>query len=294
MSIVIAICERVDSLSRLLESLQRSRRRTEIAHEIIVANNAREAGAALAIEGVVRAFSSTDPRVRHLGEPAPGKCRAQNSAIRQARGKVLAFLDDDVVVTPEWLAATVRFFAERPYDAMQGPILVPPELAADEQFVVAWNRYRTISFVDYGPEMLEIFTLTGANMAVRRGVFERVGLFNEDLGPGRSGISEDVEFARRILRSGGRIGYEPGAAVYHEVDWSRLTESFFRLRHEMQGRSRLTYNKRGLARIVPDLLRAVWGFGWYSLTGNERKKYRAKGRYYHYRAMLAEKVRRRT
>lgn len=34
--------------------------------------------------------------------------------------------------------------------------------------------------------------------------------------------------------------------------------------------------------IVPNLMRSVWTFGWYSVAGNERKKYRAKGRYYHY------------
>jgi len=36
-------------------------------------------------------------------------------------------------------------------------------------------------------------------------------------------------------------------------------------------------------------MRAVWSLGWFFLIGNERRKYRAKGRYYHYRAMLLEK-----
>ncbi|MBI1993588.1 MAG: hypothetical protein HYS67_04085 [Deltaproteobacteria bacterium] len=40
---------------------------------------------------------------------------------------------------------------------------------------------------------------------------------------------------------------------------------------------------------MPNLLRSIWTFGWFSLIGNERRKYRAKGRYYHYRAMLLEK-----
>jgi GT2 family glycosyltransferase len=133
--------------------------------------------------------------------------------------------------------------------------------------------------------------LTGANIAVRRAVFDRIGYFNEDLGPGRSGISEDVEFAQRLVKSGGRIGYEPRAGVYHRVDWSRLTEEFFRQRHEQQGRSRLIYKKQSLLSIVPNFLRSIWTFGWYSLVGNERKKYRAKGRYFHYRAMLAVKAR---
>jgi GT2 family glycosyltransferase len=172
---------------------------------------------------------------------------------------------------------------------MQGAILMPLEAKQDPAFLQAYHRYRTIDFIDYGPGMKEIRTLTGANMAMRREVFARVGLFNEQLGPGRSGISEDVEFAQRLLRSGGRIGYEPRAAVYHAADRSRLTEVFFRIRHEQQGRSRLLYKKQSIASILSNLIRSVLGFGWYSAVGNERKKYRAKGRYYHYRAMLEEK-----
>jgi hypothetical protein len=69
-----------------------------------------------------------------------------------------------------------------------------------------------------------------------------------------------------------------------------LTEEFFRQRHEQQGRSRLIYKKQSLLSIVPNFLRSIGTFGWYSLVGNERKKYRAKGRYFHYRAMLAVKA----
>jgi GT2 family glycosyltransferase len=98
-----------------------------------------------------------------------------------------------------------------------------------------------------------------------------------------------VEFAQRLLRSGGSIGYEPRAAVYHAADRRRLTEEFFRIRHEQQGRSRMIYKKPSVPSILLNLLRSAWGFGWYSLRGNERKKYRAKGRYFHYRAMLEEK-----
>jgi GT2 family glycosyltransferase len=219
----------------------------------------------------------------------PGKCRAQNAAIRTASGKVLAFFDDDVEVTPQWLRVTADFFRREPFDVMQGPILVPPEMEKNQEFLRAQRRFRTIHFVQYPPQLIEIKTLTGANMAIRREVFAKVGVFNEDLGPGTSGMSEDVEFAQRVIRSGGRIGYESRAGVYHCLDWNRLTEKFFRLRHEQQGRSRLLYKQQSVATIVPNLLRSICMFGWYSIVGNERKKYRAKGRFFHYRAMLLEK-----
>lgn len=292
-SIIIATYDRVDFLRGLLAGITAHFGKLDLPHEVIVANNARDERIAQEITKLIEEFSQS-PRVvfRQVREPMAGKCRAQNAAVRSAEGAVLVFFDDDVEVTPDWLTVAAEFFQRPDFDAMQGPILMPPEMEHNEELLRAQRRFRTINFVKYDPGMKEIKTLTGANMAVRREVFARIGYFNEELGPGRSGISEDVEFAQRLLRSGGRIGYEPRAGVYHRVDWSRLTEAFFRLRHEQQGRSRLIYKKQSLASIVPNFLRSIWAFGWYSLLGNERKKYRAKGRYFHYRAMLEVKTRR--
>jgi GT2 family glycosyltransferase len=57
----------------------------------------------------------------------------------------------------------------------------------------------------------------------------------------------DVEFGERVLRAGRRIGYEPRSVVYHDVDWSRLAEAYFKRRHELQGRSRAIYKASGVS-----------------------------------------------
>lgn len=292
-SIIIATYDRVDFLRGLLGGIARHFGPLDIFHEVIVANNARDERIAAAIAALIGEFRDSQ-RVpfRHIREPLAGKCRAQNAAIREAKGAVMVFFDDDIEVTPGWLSVAAEFFRHKDFDAMQGPILVPPEMEHDEKFLRAQRRLRTINFVQYRPTLTEIKTLTGANMAVRREVFTRIGAFNEALGPGRSGISEDVEFAQRLVRSGGKIGYEHRAGVYHRVDWDRLTEEFFRRRHEEQGRSRLIYKNQSLASIIANFMRSIWTFGWYSLFGDERKKYRAKGRYFHYRAMLEAKTKR--
>lgn len=291
-SIIIATYDRVDFLRGLLAGIAAHFGKLNISHEVIVANNARDERIAEEIAKLTDEFRNSDRiAFRHVREPLAGKCRAQNVAIRAAKGSIMVFFDDDIEVTPDWLTVAAEFFQRQEFDAMQGPILMPPEMEHNQELLRAQQRFRTINFVKYRPGVTEIKTLTGANIAVRRAVFDRIGYFNEDLGPGRSGISEDVEFAQRLVTSGGRIGYEPRAGVYHRVDWSRLTEEFFRQRHEQQGRSRLIYKKQSLLSIVPNFLRSIWTFGWYSLVGNERKKYRAKGRYFHYRAMLAVKAR---
>jgi GT2 family glycosyltransferase len=290
-SIIIATYDRDDCLRRLLRSIHQYFGPLRIRHEVIVANNARDEAIARKIDCVVKEFQNQEEVLfRQVREPLAGKCRAQNRAIREAQGAVLVFFDDDVEVTPQWLPVAAEFFQNKRFDVMQGPILMPPEMENNQEFLKAQHRYRTINFVKYKTGVTEIKTLTGANMAIRREVFARVGYFNEKLGPGCSGISEDVEFAQRVIQSGGTIGYEASAGVYHEVDWSRLTEEFFRLRHQQQGRSRLIYKKQSIASVVPNLVRSVWAYGWYSLARNERKKYRAKGRFFHYQAMLSQKL----
>jgi GT2 family glycosyltransferase len=290
-SIIIPTVGRCDSLERLLRGISEYFGQSDVEHEVLVVNNARGGELSESVGRIAATFQFTGGApIRVIREPRPGKCKALNVAIGQAKGQILAFFDDDVQVTADWLMVTAEFFRVNSFDAMQGPILVPPELQQNDEFLRAQNRYRTIHFVQYLPTMSEIKTLTGANMAIRRKVFDRVGLFDERLGPGQSGMSEDVEFAQRLLASGGKIGYEPNAGVYHEVDWSRLTEAYFRQRHEQQGRSRLLFKQQSLLSIVSNILRWTLAFAWYSIKRHERKKYRAKGRYFHYRAMLREKL----
>ena len=293
LSILISTKGRVDELDRLLHGLYTNLGRELIDHEFLIANNAPAGDHARAVENLVRLYSDREPhRWVHVREPIPGKSGALNKLIPLSRGDILAFLDDDVEVTSSWLRATYDFFMENDFDVMQGSILIPPALSADERFLKLLNRYRTICYYQKpGAHVREIRTLNAANMALQRSILEKTGLFDERIGPGQSGTSMDVEFRKRLLRLGGRIGYQPSSVVYHNVDWSRLTEAYFRLRHEMQGRSRLIYKGSSLFNIVGDLAHAAVTLGIFTLLNNERKKYRAKGRYFHYRAMLHEKVR---
>jgi GT2 family glycosyltransferase len=293
-SIIIATKGRQKGLKTLFESLWKLEGLRELQPEIIVVNNADDGAAEQTVTALVEEFQNPLGSIRCIREkngssPRP-KCRGQNFGIREAQGSILTFIDDDVEVTPGWLRVVHDFFLRHPYDAMQGAILVPPAFQEDKEFLKVWNRYRTIPYINYGSEVMEIHTLTGPNMAIKRQVFDRVGLFDERLGPGRSGMSEDVEFAQRMLSAGKRIGYEPKAAVYHGVDWDRLNEKFFQHWHEQQGRSRLIYKNNSSITIVPNLMRSLFSYGWHSIFSNERKKYRSLGRSYHYLAMLKSKL----
>ncbi len=125
-------------------------------------------------------------------------------------------------------------------------------------------------------------------MILRRHAVNVVGGFNEHLGPGAMGASEDTELGQRILAVGGSIGYVENARVTHEVDPRRLTESHFAEHHRRLGRSRFAYKKNGLlSSILPNLAKSAFQYGLYSVLGDDVRKYRAKGRIYHYSAMIS-------
>jgi glycosyltransferase involved in cell wall biosynthesis len=102
LSIVIATHARPHSLERLLASL--APQLASDRHELFVAENGAPAPSVIA---------AVFPLV-HLHEPRPGKCRVQNRAIAAARGEILVFLDDDLVVSPDYISAVELFFARYP------------------------------------------------------------------------------------------------------------------------------------------------------------------------------------
>ena len=222
-----------------------------------------------------------------------GKSAVMNEASRTATGEVIAFLDDDVVVQADWLCAVQQFFQEKEYQAAQGVIRIRPPRSENREIHTLINRYRTIPSIDFGPDIKHFHSLNGANFAVSRQALNRVGPFDERLGPGASGTSEDVDFARRLCREGLSIGYMREAVVYHSIDPIRLTENYFKTHHKQQGHSRVLMSDKGIGRICFDLGRATAQFAFYSLGKSERDRYRSKGRIYHYLGMLETKLKNR-
>jgi GT2 family glycosyltransferase len=254
--------------------------------EIIVSDNCSKDQTWLTLQQIAADFPVP---LRSLQATSPGKSRALNEAIAVATGDVLVFLDDDVVVEPTWLAAWESHFRQASHFAAQGAIRIPPRESADPELCRLIEKFRTVRQVDFDETTGETHSLNGANMAVRREVFDSVGMFDIRLGPGASGTSEDVELARRIRRAGIKIFYVRQAVVYHRVDRSRLTEAYFRAIHKRQGASRLLIKRQSTGRVIWDLGRASAEYGFYSIFGGERRRYRSKDRIYHYLGMLESK-----
>ena len=285
-SIIIPTRNRQQQIISLLESIKQLKGLDRLHPEIIVGDNASKDQTWEALQKLAADYPVS---LRSFQVTSPGKCRVLNEAMKLASGDVFAFLDDDVRVEPGWLAALDHHFGELSPTAAQGAVRLPERVIADPEIYRLIEKYRTVRQVDFNGYDGEMHSLNGANMAIRREVFEKVGKFDIRLGPGASGTSEDTELARRIRLAGISIIYIDKAVVYHQVDRRRLTEAHFRSVHKQQGASRLIFKRQSVGRIVFDLCRVSVQCGFHSLFGGERKFYRSKGRIFHYLGMLESK-----
>ena len=288
LSVIIPTKNRLRTLTQLLESLRQLDDIGMIRPEVIVADNDSNDDTYNFAASVAKNFPTT---IRVLKVVRAGKSAAINAAVKSASGEVLAFLDDDVVVDKTWLTAVEHFFRGGEYQAGQGLIRLQAPARDDPEIIKLIQRYRTIPSLEHDPEGKPLHSLNGANFFVSRNAFDRVGGFDERLGPGASGTSEDVDFARRLTRARIAIGYAPRAIVYHRVDRQRLTEAYFKQIHWRQGASRLLMQRRSTAAILFNLTRVAAQYVFYTLLGKERHRYRSKGRIYHYLGMRQAKQR---
>ena len=215
-SVIVCTRDRPEPLARCLEAL---RTLSPAPQEIVVVDNAPPD------DRVRNLVAALGPSVRYVREPQPGLSAARNAGVRAAVGEIIAFTDDDVVVRPDWVAQLRQAFTASDVMAVTGLVL-PAELETDAQLYFqrahgGWG-YRVLDF-DYETffepmkwRAVPVWHLgAGANMAFRREAFTQVGLFDERLGAGASGCSEDSELWYRLLAEGWRCRYEPAAAVFH-------------------------------------------------------------------------------
>jgi glucosyl-dolichyl phosphate glucuronosyltransferase len=232
MKITTVLCtyNRCQSLSKALDSLARSILPETTEWEVLVVDNNSSDQTRAVVEDARQRYPG---RFRYLFEPRQGKSYALNAGIREARGDVLAFVDDDVIVERTWLQNLTSPLSDGAWAGSGGRILPmrgfvpPPWLALDGPHNLAGALCAYCDPGDVPGELKD--PPYGANMAFRKEMFDKYGHFRTDLGPRPSSEMrfEDTEFGRRLMAGGERLHYVPSAVVYHEVHESRVRKEFF-------------------------------------------------------------------
>ena len=230
MDITVIVCtyNRSDSLAKTLDSIAKSILPESTSWEVLVVdNNSTDQTMA-----TIKSFCCRYPgRFRYLFEPRPGKSHALNAGILGSQGAILAFTDDDITVESTWLERLTAPLCDSVWSGSGGPVILKWSCPRPR-----WLRMDMMAapLVGFHPDRRagEISEpLFGGNMAFRRAVFEKHGVFRTDLGPSPNHETprpnEDTDFGRRVLAACDRLFYEPSAVVFHPVTASRLQKAYF-------------------------------------------------------------------
>jgi glycosyltransferase involved in cell wall biosynthesis len=227
MTITVILCtyNRCQALSKALDSIVASTLPSSVDWEVLVVDNNSRDETRDGVEDFRRRYPG---RIRYLLEPKQGKSYALNTGIREAQGDVLAFVDDDVTVEPTWLGNLTAALHQSEWAGaggriiLQWPTTIPRWLSIEGPL----TRHGFPGF-DQGQEAKELSGPPfGTNMAFRKEMFEKHGMFRTDLGPSPANEirGEDTEFGRRLIAAGERLRYEPSAVVYHPVPENRINK----------------------------------------------------------------------
>ena len=180
-----------------------------------------------------------------LNEGEPGLSAARNLGVMNAKGDIIGFVDDDVVLFPDWAEEAVKSFDDDSVIGITGPALPlweDPKMSwFPEEFY--WIISCTAWF-DCG-EKREVRNAWGMNMAFKKEAFELCGLFQNEFGFHKGLFAEDNEFSLRAKeKTGKRIVLCPEMKLWHRVHKYRLSFKFIKERAYWIGRSR-----RNLKRI---------------------------------------------
>jgi glycosyltransferase involved in cell wall biosynthesis len=258
--VTIAICthDRCAILGRAVEGALAEAGRADA--EVLVVDNASTDQTA----GMLAALRRQAPALRVAVEPELGLSAARNRGLAEARGQVIAYLDDDAVPRPGWLAALRAPYAAPRIASVGGRVLLrfpsPPPSWLTPAF------HGALSAFDLGDRPLRLRGRsglpfpTGANISFRVADARRLGGFSPLVGPRgrRPLVHDETDLCARIDRAGGEIHYAPAAIVDHWVLPERLAPGWFLRRHWESGQSAAIYALRNRS-----LLRSLWGLRWY-------------------------------
>lgn len=232
-SFSVIVCTR-NGRARISKCLRAVAALTGGPHECVVVDDGSTDGTA---DLVARNF----PSVRLLRLSPSGLSAARNAGAATASGEWLAFTDDDCEPDIEWLSRLGPACRSGRHAAVGGPNLPPPPQSWQEAVVCAAPG--APSHVMLTDEEAE--HLPGCNLVVAKSAFERIGGFD----PVFHTAGDDVDFCWRLRDAGYRLGFVPGAFVWH---WRRPSVRAFLRQQIGYGKAERLLLRKHPARFSPD------------------------------------------
>jgi GT2 family glycosyltransferase len=222
-SVIICTRDRTEDLADCLATLTHQ---DYHQYEILVVDNAP---ATAASEDLIQRRYADEPRVRYLREDRPGLSNARNRGLAEAKGDIIAYTDDDVLLDRSWLTELVRGFSVTQEVACVTGLVLPFALETPaqrwfEEFGGYGKGFRTTLFdLDAHRPKHPLFPYaialvgTGSNMAFTKQALTALGGFDPALGTGTRALGgEDLAAFFQIMTEGYQLVYTPAALLRHK------------------------------------------------------------------------------
>ena len=165
----------------------------------------------------------------------PGASAARNLGIKEAKGDIVAFVDDDALLFPDWAEEMVKTYHDDSIIGMAGSVI--PLWENESMSWLPEEFYWLISCTAFTgwDELRDTRNAWTTNSSFRREAFDLGELFLTGIGPryregqreGWKWLAEDIELTLRIKRrTGKRVVYNPRVMVKHKVYEYRLQLRF--------------------------------------------------------------------
>lgn len=180
-------------------------------------------------------FCNVFPQVtlRYFVETNQGLSHARNRGIRESKGDILVYVDDDATVNPDYLKTYADWFAAHPEtDAAGGPIIPHYETGAEPKWMTYFIKRLLTGYLYFGDKAKPFPGNNypgGGNAAYRSRVFEKVGLYNVQLGRNGDSLTggEEKDIFDKMKREGMQFVYLPNAILYHSIPGYKLESDYF-------------------------------------------------------------------
>jgi glycosyltransferase involved in cell wall biosynthesis len=169
---------------------------------------------------------------RYVTEPEQGLSAARNKGIKEAKGDVIVYIDDDALVDVHYLRDYAEWFAAHPETMACGGPIEPLYEAEEPAWMTPYTKALLTAWMDYGDKVREYPKGRypgGGNAAYRKEVFDKVGLFNTALGRKGGNLmgSEEKDIFDKMHASGMQVLYLPGPVLHHCIPQAKLEKDYF-------------------------------------------------------------------
>ena len=219
-SIVVCTYNRADMLRDALESLAQLETHGEFTYEIVVVDNASTDETSTVIAAAAEHFTVT---IRGVIEDKQGIAHARNRGVREARGRWIAFFDDDQLADPLWLVQLKSTADAKGVRCVGGAVHLRLPAGINRNLAPVCRMLLGESVGLDAPQRYDLKVTPGTgNLMLHRSVFDEVGLFDESLNQ----RGEDTDLFVRVNAADIEAWYTPAAVVYHMIPRERLCDEY--------------------------------------------------------------------